>query len=1145
MAQFETNFSTSPLQTTTSPPNLQNNSTASSGLSTNSSKSRQNTGSPPTDGTNGAAAAPQPNPRSCVTCRKRKVRCDKRHPCSNCSKADIECVFPGPGRAPRRSRKPPDAELLARLRRLEGVVQHLGKNLDEEGEKGEEVLKDEGSTSPNDTDKPEAKPPAEDKKVPNSCGLFTGPEPRKRSVDGVSKEFGNLVVDEGRSRYVSNKFWNSLSEEIAEMRDILDDPTDDEYDYPSPGSGSSASANHQGFIFSFSSTILSLRNFHPPQNQIIQLWEVFKENVEPLVKIFHRPCTEKTVMEAAKDLDHISKPLEVMMFSIYFAAVTSLSDEQCMSMTGMDKESALKKYRFGFEQAMARAGFLGTTELVILQSFTIFLICVRRHDDTRFVWTMAGLLIRLAQALGLQRDGEQFGLSPFETEMRRRLWWQIVHVDLRASEDHGSEPSIQEFTFDTRFPLNINDDDISPNMKEYPSEHEGATEMTFDLIRYTVSATARRLSYVPPGPGKCRKKNETFTLEHKERLMEELHQHVENKYLKYCDMKNPLHWVAGTVLRLVLAKMWLVVHHPVQREQGADNKELSQDTKDRLFRTSVDIIQWSNLLEMEPSTKKWGWLFRTYVQWHAVAFVLSQLCIRVKGPEVERAWQVIGEIFGDLGGLVGAQKRGMLWKPLRRLIARAQAVRARELEKQRMFPLDGTLGMTTVGVSATAMDPISNSNGNVLDYTPMSYGNGFHGLSTLNSPVPNSYNGLQTYPPLDASQPALMNQNEWMYNDPAFPETSQAFEMAANGNTDMTGLELSPSATIGEAASGELNWSDWDEMMKDLPMGTEQVLGFGSGGGASLSNYISTVVQGALNGASYPAVPTAPAVPTVGVVNEAADANGGSGDTTENGSGNEVASGSSADNTEADVAVTNAPTTISAVSADPGSSAGVTAKSIGTAPAASRVPPLPPKTNTPTTEPSSLSPHNTIVPSSLLPLKDNKPSLNSAGPSSSPARTITGITASASQRASPTAAAGSNLSAGVKAAIALGIIVVVLIVSIAGLLWWRMLRSKRRRSHQLKAIDTAKRRYLLLDKLSRSTGGSGSTRTCRKSGRPPDEMHPAYRGDGTVERYEMREAATPRVDSKRTSTKEQLELPGGWTPAEIDGRERNQNLGIS
>ncbi|KAL9598404.1 MAG: hypothetical protein Q9179_003932, partial [Wetmoreana sp. 5 TL-2023] len=808
MAQFETNFSTSPVQTTTSPPIPQSSSTNTSGPST-TPKSRQHTASPPTDGTNGTSSVPQPNPRSCVTCRKRKVRCDKQHPCSNCTKAAIDCVFPGPGRAPRRSRKPPDAELLARLRRLEGVVQHLGKNLDEEGEKIDDDVRDKAITT-DGVGNGDTKAPTEEKKIPNSCGLFNGPEPRKKSVDGVGKEFGHLVVDEGRSRYVSNKFWNSLSEEIAEMQDILDDPTDDECDYPSPGSGSSASANHQGFIFSFSSTILSLRDFHPSPNQIMKYWEVFKENVDPLVKIFHRPSTEKILSEAAKELDHISKPVEVMMFSIYFAVVTSLSADECMNTTGMDKETAVRKYRFGFEQAMARAGFLSTTELVVLQSFTLFLICAGRHDDTRYVWTLTGLLIRLAQALGLHRDGEQFGLSPYETEMRRRLWWHILHLDLRGAEDHGSDPTIQEATFDTRFPLNVNDGDITPSMKEPPKEHEGATEMTFDLIRYTVSTTARRLTYVPPGPGKCLKRSEMFTLERKEHLMEELHQHIENKYLKYCDMNKPLHWVAGTVFRLILAKMWLIIHHPLQRED-AGNKKLSEETTNRLFRTSVDIIQWSNHLERERSTKKWGWLFRTYVQWHAVAFVLSQLCIRTKGPEVDRAWQVIQETFADIGGMVSAQKRGMLWKPLRRLITRAQAVRARELEKQKMFPLDGSLGPTIAGVSgAPTMDPMMSISDNTSLNVQLGYENGNNGLPPAinnNDPIHGTLaNGLQqnfVSMEQEQSQPGPLDQNEWMYNDPAFPQTSQGFEVAANNGTmstsgviDMMGglndMDLSP-----------------------------------------------------------------------------------------------------------------------------------------------------------------------------------------------------------------------------------------------------------------------------------------------------------------------------------------------------------------
>lgn len=474
------------------------------------------------------------------------------------------------------------------------------------------------------------------------------------------------------------------------MQDILDDPTDDEDDYPSPGSGSTASINHQGYLFNYCSISRSLRNFHPPAPLIHTYWRLFKDNVDPLIKIFHRPSTELAVAEAAKSLDHLSKPTETMMFAIYFAVITSLSDVECLNDLGIEKQTALETYRFGFEQAMARADFLSTQELVVLQSFVLFLTCVRRFDDSRYAWTLTGLVIRMAQALGVHRDGLVFGLSPFETEMRRRLWWQICNLDMRASEDHGSDPSIVEQTFDTKFPLNINDDDIWPGMSEAPEEKEGRTEMLFDLLRFTVSTTVRRLSYAPPGPGPCREKSARITLEDKEHLIEELHQYLEKKYLKYCDMNVPLDWVAATVSRLILAKMWLIVHHPFQREDGGAG--LPQETKDRLFLTSVEVIEFSRLLETETSTLKWGWLFRTYVQWHAVAFVLSQLCVRTSGPEVDKAWVAVESVFDEWGGVVSASKRGMLWKPLRKLMTRARAARMRELEKQCRFPLDGSLG---------------------------------------------------------------------------------------------------------------------------------------------------------------------------------------------------------------------------------------------------------------------------------------------------------------------------------------------------------------------------------------------------------------------------------------------------------------------
>lgn len=147
----------------------------------------------------GSSAGAVLNPRSCVTCRRRKVRCNKLYPCSNCQKAHIDCIFPAPGRAPRRPRKPPDGELLARLRRLEGVVHSLGVQVDDED--GE----------PSGNDKAASNSSAQVKHEPGVDTEVIGDV----NTNSLNESFGRLVIDErGRSRYVNNRFWAALSNEV-------------------------------------------------------------------------------------------------------------------------------------------------------------------------------------------------------------------------------------------------------------------------------------------------------------------------------------------------------------------------------------------------------------------------------------------------------------------------------------------------------------------------------------------------------------------------------------------------------------------------------------------------------------------------------------------------------------------------------------------------------------------------------------------------------------------------------------------------------------------------------------------------------------------------------------------------------------------
>lgn len=220
-------------------------------------------------------------------------------------------------------------------------------------------------------------------------------------------------------------------------------------------------------------------------------------------------------------------------------------------------------------------------------------------------------------------------------------------------------------------------------MKVFPQERTGFTDMTFSLIRFEVANIFRRILYVPPGPVRCTERFANLSIAEKEKWITECHQQMEEKYLKDCDMSVPLCWVTATISRLIMSKMWLIVYHPHQRKDGGAS--LPQETKDKLFITSLENVEYSILLETEARTMKWGWLFRTYVQWHAIAFLLSELCVRTKGEAVERAWRALEATAGrwwfplNDASPYRRGEQGTLWKPLRKLLAKAKLAREKEI----------------------------------------------------------------------------------------------------------------------------------------------------------------------------------------------------------------------------------------------------------------------------------------------------------------------------------------------------------------------------------------------------------------------------------------------------------------------------------
>ncbi|KAJ6145116.1 hypothetical protein N7470_009011 [Penicillium chermesinum] len=473
---------------------------------------------------------------------------------------------------------------------------------------------------------------------------------------------GRLVIEDTRSRYVSHVLWANLGDEVEELRESLYEPSeetgnsdDDFADRATPELSPSAGINAS--IMGIQTLESSLHSYHPP------------------FRIFHLPSLINTCWDVLGSPEATDCNTEALMFSIYYASVISMSPQECEKTLGLPRPVALKQRRFAVEQAIARSNLLNTDSMVLLQAVALFVTALRNEDASRTCWSLTALLFHTARAMGLHRDGASFGLSPLETELRRRLWWNICLLDIRSAENDGCDPIVGVWneSFDTKFPLNVNDRDLSPDLKEPPPEREGITEMTLFLIRCEVVRVMWKTCYFPPMKNP---KNE-LSVPELVALIKDLETRLEERYLKKCDLSIPLNHVCVLVARLLIARLFLIVSYPSRRKETAPG---STGIRDQLFLLSLTVLEISKRLATSPEFYPWNWHSGAHIQWHAILISLIEICFRPPSDECDRAWECI-EVLSECWKM--KEHRGHFWGPVKRLQAKARCIR--ELQKSQPY----------------------------------------------------------------------------------------------------------------------------------------------------------------------------------------------------------------------------------------------------------------------------------------------------------------------------------------------------------------------------------------------------------------------------------------------------------------------------
>ncbi|OTA99367.1 hypothetical protein M426DRAFT_27562 [Hypoxylon sp. CI-4A] len=569
---------------------------------------------------------PEGGPRSysCLLCRQRKVKCDRRSPCSNCVKADKQCSFVPPVRGKRKRTKPPRESLHAKLKRYEDLLGSLGVDI--------EQSRDSDESGSETTSQPDVE-----------TGKIMEPHPESHNDPfGLEETEHKFIAKEGTSRYFENALWLNLG-------DGSHHPEEDGFGEPKEDS-----QLHESRMFfepEDGDRTGTLASFHPPPQVLSKLKYIYTDRVDPMIKILHLPTFWVALANGLRRPQDMSKGLEAAIFAFYFATVNSLTEEECHGLFSTPRSVILCRYRFAARQALINASFLSTSSLMTLRAYAIFMLCVRNSYRCDTLFVLSGIAIRLARKMGLHRDGTSLGLSPFETEMRRRLWWHLIHMDFRTSDVLDTRPSLDLSYGDTQVPLNVEDEDLHPDMDELPPERQGITCATLCLTRCRIGEILRNFSTSRPGEMRWEALNSSdFAVSKKDSVIRQVEDHWERKYLRYCDPSNAYHTFVSISMRSSICKMKIFAHNP--RPSADRPVKVPKRGRDIVFESALKQLEYFTMVQKgSHGLDKYRWQLGTSYLWKTMLYLLIEARRTKTGPLVERSWQLIGEAFSHCPGV--------------------------------------------------------------------------------------------------------------------------------------------------------------------------------------------------------------------------------------------------------------------------------------------------------------------------------------------------------------------------------------------------------------------------------------------------------------------------------------------------------------
>ncbi|KAK1243459.1 hypothetical protein MKX07_004087 [Trichoderma sp. CBMAI-0711] len=565
---------------------------------------------------------PSPHPRrkpdrSCVLCHRRKIRCDRQTPCLACVRARLTCTYPVSDKPIRRVRKATIADVASRISDLEKTI--VAASIDHANPARRSLSANAYANT----------------HVPAPVGLPVSlpvsPHESPREPQELPSE--EVLIRNGTSsQYFNELLISKVIEEDQDKSSLLHTPHNDSKEL-----GLDSPFSLIGLLSSPPVFEEKEKGWRLSRLSATQLWHLFVQNVDATMKLLHIPTDEVTIFTAIHQPESVASDVLALVSAMYFATTVTLELDEAQHVLGVDKSTALRTFKRDFQMHLSRADMLENPTVVLLQGLAIYLASARAYYHGRGIWILNGLAVRMAHSIGLHRDGTKLGMSPFESEIRRRLWWHFLARDSRAAEDHGISSWSTVPSYDTKLPLNVDDSELRPDMRELPPPHNGWTKMSLPLTCMEVAQTLQHMANLSMTPSGSTPKEVI-----RSNMLNQLRSRVE-QYIKPC---NPVIPVQRMTMKTALAMVHKIDF--VTRQQLAN---MENPDKRNAFATEANLLSALRCLEIhlelwsDELLRPYRWCMYGHPQYHMLLYVLWHLCVCPTGPSVDRAWVIVAKTF--------------------------------------------------------------------------------------------------------------------------------------------------------------------------------------------------------------------------------------------------------------------------------------------------------------------------------------------------------------------------------------------------------------------------------------------------------------------------------------------------------------------